>query len=60
MYHRSGFININTGLLAMSKKSQKQDIIEIKEEEAPNKGYSFIVGIIIGIAIIVAFALLFH
>ena len=45
----------------MSKKSQKQDIIiETKEEETPNKGYSFIIGIIIGMAIIVAFALLFH
>jgi len=44
----------------MSKKSQKQDSVELKAEEAPNKGYSFIIGIIIGMAIIVAFALMFH
>jgi hypothetical protein len=30
------------------------------EEEKKNHRYSFIVGIVIGLAIIVAFALLFH
>lgn len=30
------------------------------EEEKKNHSYSFIVGIVIGLAIIVAFALLFH
>ena len=31
-----------------------------KEEEQPNKGYSFVVGIFIGMAIIVLFVLLLY
>jgi hypothetical protein len=45
-------------MIVMSKKQQKS--IEIEEEEAPNKMYSFIIGGVIVIAIMVVFALLFH
>ncbi|GCE27811.1 hypothetical protein KDA_32950 [Dictyobacter alpinus] len=33
--------------------------LETKKEEAPNKGYSFIIGIFIALAIIILFAFLF-
>jgi hypothetical protein len=32
----------------------------LQAEEAPNKGYSFVVGMIIALAIIVLFAVFFH
>ena len=40
---------------------EKQQLGEVKsDEEKNNKRFSFIVGIIIGLAIIVIFVLLFH
>jgi hypothetical protein len=42
----------------MSKKPEP--LVKIEEEEEPNKMYSFIVGGIIVIAIMVLFAILFH
>jgi hypothetical protein len=42
----------------MSKKRHKS--VQVVEEEAPNKMYSFLIGGVIVIAIMVLFALLFH
>lgn len=45
--------------MVMSKKPKKQ-VVNVEEEEAPNKMYSFLVGGVIVIAIMVLFAVLFH
>jgi hypothetical protein len=45
-------------MIVMSKRPQKS--VQIEEEEEPNKMYSFIIGGVIVIAIMVVFALLFH
>lgn len=47
------------GTTLMSKKPMKQ-VAKIEEEEAPNKMYSFLIGGVIVIAIMILFAIMFH
>jgi hypothetical protein len=51
---------IERGMTKMSKKKPKQAVKIEAEAEEPNKLYSFLVGGLIVIAIMVLFALIFH
>ena len=44
----------------MSEEKQQLGEVKSNEEEKNNKRFSFIVGILIGLAIIIIFVLLFH
>jgi hypothetical protein len=52
--------SIERGMTDMSKKKHKQAVKVEAAVEEPNKLYSFLVGGLIVIAIMVLFALIFH